>query len=89
MQGIYTRIPETNYVPREYCIAAILLFLFMVLISLVSVLLLLLFLLLLLLLLYCTQKQSVRRKSYTEDVNALWSQYKLSSVKPGGACSYQ
>ena len=38
MQGIYTRIPETNYVPREYGVAAILLFLFMVLISLVSVL---------------------------------------------------
>ena len=38
MQGIYTHIPETNYVPREHGIAAILLFLFMVLISLVSVL---------------------------------------------------
>ena len=38
MQGIYTRTPETNYVPREYGVAAILLFLFMVLISLVSVL---------------------------------------------------
>ena len=38
MQGIYTHIPETNYVPREYDVAAILLFLFMVLISLVSVL---------------------------------------------------
>ena len=38
MQGIYTHIPETNYVPREYGVAAILLFLFMVLISLVSVL---------------------------------------------------
>ena len=38
MQGIYTYIPETNSVPREYSVAAILLFLFMVLISLVSVL---------------------------------------------------
>ena len=38
MQGIYTHIPDTNYVPREYAVAAILLFLFMVLISLVSVL---------------------------------------------------
>ena len=36
MQGIYTRIPETNYVPREHGVAAILLFLFMVLISLVA-----------------------------------------------------
>ena len=51
MQGIYTYIPETNYVPREHGVAAILLFLFMVLMSLVSVLNLLYLLLLLLLLL--------------------------------------
>ena len=38
MQDIYTYIPETNCVPREYSVAAILLLLFMVLISLVSVL---------------------------------------------------
>ena len=38
MQGIYTYIPETNCVPMEYSVAAILLLLFMVLISLVSVL---------------------------------------------------
>ena len=38
IQGIYTYIPETNYAPREYSVAAILLLLFMVLISLVSVL---------------------------------------------------
>ena len=38
MQCIYTYIPETNYVRREYSVAAILLLLFMVLISLVSVL---------------------------------------------------
>jgi len=38
MLGIYTYIPETNYVPREYSVADILLLLFMVLISLVSVL---------------------------------------------------
>ena len=38
MQGIYTYIPKTNYIPREYSVAAILLLLFMVLISLVSVL---------------------------------------------------
>ena len=38
MQGIYTYIPETNYVPREYSVAGILLLLFMMLISLVSVL---------------------------------------------------
>jgi len=38
MQGIYTYIPETSYVPREYSVAAILLLLFMVLILLVLVL---------------------------------------------------
>ena len=38
MQGIYTHIPEANYVPREHGVAAILLFLFMVLISLLAVL---------------------------------------------------
>jgi len=38
MQGIYTYTPETNYVRREYSVAAILLLLFMVLISLVPVL---------------------------------------------------
>ena len=38
MHCIYTYIPETNYVPREYSVAAILLLLFMVLISSVSLL---------------------------------------------------
>jgi len=38
MQGIFTYIPKTNYVPREYSVAAILLLLFMVLISPVSLL---------------------------------------------------
>ena len=38
MQDIYTYIPKTNYVPREYSVATILLLLFMVLVSLVSVL---------------------------------------------------
>ena len=38
MQGIYTYIPETIYVPMEYSVATILLLLFMVLISLESVL---------------------------------------------------
>ena len=38
MQGIYTYIPETNYVPMEYNVAALLLLLFMVLISFGSVL---------------------------------------------------
>ena len=43
MQGIYNYIPETNYIPTEYSVAAILLFLFIVLISLVRVLTLLYF----------------------------------------------
>jgi hypothetical protein len=38
MQGIYTYIPEINHVPREHCVATILMYLFMVLISLVAVL---------------------------------------------------
>ena len=37
MQSIYTYIPQTNCVPREYSVAAILLLLFTVLISSVSV----------------------------------------------------
>ena len=38
MQDIYTYIHETNHIPREYSVAAILLLLFMVLVSLVPVL---------------------------------------------------
>jgi len=38
MQGIYAYIPETNFFPREYSVAAILLLLFMVLVSSVPVL---------------------------------------------------
>ena len=38
MRVIYPYIPETNYVPSQYGVADVLLFLFMVLISLVSVL---------------------------------------------------
>ena len=37
MQSIYAYITETNCIPREYSVAAILLLLFMLLISLVSV----------------------------------------------------
>ena len=43
MQGIYTYIPETNHVPREYSVAAIPSLLFMVSISLVPALALLYF----------------------------------------------
>jgi hypothetical protein len=43
MQGICTYIPETNNVPRDYTVAAILLLLFMVPIPLVSALALLCF----------------------------------------------
>jgi hypothetical protein len=38
MQGIYTYIPETNYVPKQYNVTAILSLLFMVPISLASAL---------------------------------------------------
>jgi hypothetical protein len=38
MQGIYTWIPKTNYVPREYSVAAILSLPFMVYVSLALVL---------------------------------------------------
>ena len=43
MQGIYTYIPETNYVPRKHSVSAILSLLFMVSISLVPALALLYF----------------------------------------------
>jgi hypothetical protein len=43
MQGIYTYIPETNDLPREYTVAAVLLLLFMLPISLVPALALLCF----------------------------------------------
>ena len=43
MQGIYTYIPNTNHVPSEYSVAAILSLLFMVPILLLLLLLLLLF----------------------------------------------
>ena len=38
MQGIYTCIPETNCIPSEYSVSAVLLLQFMVLVSLVPVL---------------------------------------------------
>jgi len=38
MQGTYTYIPETKYVPREHRVAPILVLLFMLLISLVPAL---------------------------------------------------
>ena len=43
MQGIYIYIPETNHVPREYSVSAIVSLLFMVSISLVTALALLYF----------------------------------------------
>jgi uncharacterized membrane protein len=38
MQGIYTYIPETNHIPREHRVAAILVLLFIIVISLVPAL---------------------------------------------------
>ena len=43
MQGIHTHIPETNHVPREYIVTAILSLLFMVPLFLVPALVLLFF----------------------------------------------
>jgi len=37
MQGIYTYIPETNRVPRDYSVAAILLLLFKVIIIIIII----------------------------------------------------
>jgi uncharacterized membrane protein len=57
MQGIYAYIPETDDVPREYIVAAILLLLFMVPISLVPVLALLCFyviiIIIIIIIIYC------------------------------------
>jgi hypothetical protein len=52
MQGIYTHIPETNHIPREQCVATILMHGAYIASSYVNSVLLLL-LLLLLLLSYC------------------------------------
>jgi hypothetical protein len=38
MQGIYTYMPETNYVPREYSVAAILLFIIIIIIIIIILL---------------------------------------------------
>ena len=38
MHGVYTYIPETNHVPKEHCVAAILMLLFMARRSLVTAL---------------------------------------------------
>jgi hypothetical protein len=46
MKGIYTYIPETNHVPKEYNVADILSLLFMVIIIIIIMVLLLLLLLL-------------------------------------------
>ena len=75
MQGIYTHIPETNYVPREYIVAAILLLLFMVLISLVSVLNLLYFYI-----------STFRSMCAVPNMNFFWSS--LTSTFPGMLLKY-
>jgi energy-coupling factor transporter transmembrane protein EcfT len=57
MQGVYTYIPETNDVPREYNVATIMLLLFMVLIWLVSVLNLLYFyIIIIIIIIKCTRQ---------------------------------
>ena len=76
MQGTY--IPETNYVPREYGVAAVLLSLFMVFISLVSVLNVLLLLLFLLLSSSSSYKESHPHWN-GRDPNPLKRQVQLSA----------
>jgi hypothetical protein len=70
MQGIYTYIPETNHVPKEYNVAAILSVLFMAPIPLVPAL-ALIHLLLLLLLLIAVQFSLRGSSPYTstEEIN--------------------
>ena len=75
MQGIYTYIPDTNYVPREYSVAAILLLLFMVLISLVSVLNLLYF-----------YVSTFRSMCAVPNMSVFWSS--LTSCFPGMLLTY-
>ena len=75
MQGIYTYIPATNYVPKEYSVAAILLLLFTVLISLVSVLNLLYFYI-----------STVRSVCAVPNVAVFWSA--LTSCFPGMLLMY-
>ena len=75
MRGIYTYIPETNDVPREYSVVAILLLLFMVLISLVSVLNLLYFYI-----------STFRSMCAVPNVAVFWSS--LTSYFPGMLLTY-
>ena len=75
MQGNYTYIPETNYVPREYSFATILLLLFMVLISLVSVLNLLYF-----------HISTFRSRCAVPNMAVFWSS--LTSCFPGMLLTY-
>ena len=75
MQGIYTYIPETNYVPREYNVAAILLLLFIVLISLFSVLKLLYFYI-----------STFRSMCAVPNMSVFWSS--LTSCFPGMLLTY-
>jgi len=75
MYGIYTYIPEANYVPREYNVAAILLLLFMMLVSLVSVLNLSYFYI-----------STFRRMCAVPTMTVLWSS--LTSCFPGMLLTY-
>ena len=75
MQDIHTYIPETNYTPTEYSVAAILLLLFMVLISLVSVLNLLYF-----------YVSTFRSMCTVPNMAVLWSS--LTSCFPGMLLTY-
>ena len=75
MQDIYTYIPETNCVPTEYSVAAILLLLFIVLILLVSVLNLL-----------CFYISTFRSVCAVTNMAVVWSS--LTSCFPGMLLTY-
>ena len=80
MQGIYSHIPETNFVPREYRVAAILFFLFMVLISLVSVLNLLYFYISTFRSMYAVPNVAVFCSSLILCFPGMWLRYCLSEI---------
>ena len=80
MQGIYTHIRETNYVPREHSVAAILLFLLMVLISLVSVLNLLYFYISTFRSMCAVSNMAVFCSSLTSWFPVMWLKYFLNMV---------
>ena len=86
MQGIYTYIPETNCVPREYSVAAILLLLFMVLISLVPalnllfiiIIMIIIFIIIIIIILVITSMQCIY--NYVPETNHVSTVHSVAAV---------